>query len=584
MSLISRSWKFATAHKIITMLVAFAILGGGYYAYQTFATTATTTQYVLGTVSKGTVVSSLSESGQVSASDQVNLVAQESGTITWVGITAGQKVAAGQGLVSIDSTTARQNIASAEATLRTDELTYQKNQASAPIDYQTALNNLATAENDLASAYIDAFTTISNSFLDLPTVTTGMDDVLHGLELNRPGGQQWNVDILTNMFQNDDRAALLPFADIAKADYATAIAKYNPSLLDYQALTRTATSSEIDTVLQEGIDTDTVVAQALQSDLNFFGKVNDLAQKNNIKLPTAATTLQTNAANYLSTVNSDLNALLAAKKTLVADKQAILSDQNTITLLKVGNPDGSNPISLQVSAAQLAEEKQNLENLRTDLAKYTVTAPFSGTIASVATHVGDQASGTLGMIVTSDRIVTLSVNEVDAAKVVLGDKATLTFDAIEDLTLTGKVVEIDPVGTVSSGVVSYDVKIDFTTQDARVKPGMTVNAKIQTAVAQDVLIAPSSAVKTQNGQSYVQVIETSSGTTASSTGTTVSGVTPVSVPVETGISDDTNIEITSGLTEGQQVIVKTSTTAAKTTTTSSASKGSTVRLGGPGGL
>ena len=71
------------------------------------------------------------------------------------------------------------------------------------------------------------------------------------------------------------------------------------------------------------------------------------------------------------------------------------------------------------------------------------------------------------------------MNEVDAAKISVGNKTTLTFDATEDLTLTGKVAQIDTIGTVEQGVVSYKVKIAFDTQDERIKPGMTANASIQ---------------------------------------------------------------------------------------------------------
>ena len=64
----------------------------------------------------------------------------------------------------------------------------------------------------------------------------------------------------------------------------------------------------------------------------------------------------------------------------------------------------------------------------------------------------------------------------DFLTIKVGDKATLTFDAVTDLSISGQVAEIDTVGTVSQGVVSYALKIAFDTQDTRVKPGMTVSA------------------------------------------------------------------------------------------------------------
>ncbi len=108
---------------------------------------------------------------------------------------------------------------------------------------------------------------------------------------------------------------------------------------------------------------------------------------------------------------------------------------------------------------------------------------------------------------------------------------------------------------------------------------MTVNADIQTAAHTDALYVPSSAVKTLNGVSYVQAF---TPPLTDTTGTAVpSTVLPTQIPVTTGISDDTNIEILSGVTEGQQVVTRTttSTTAAKTT---AAAPSATSLIGGGG--
>src|SRR6185437_11334418 len=87
-----------------------------------------------------------------------------------------------------------------------------------------------------------------------------------------------------------------------------------------------------------------------------------------------------------------------------------------------------------------------------------------------------------------------------------GQKAELTFDAIEGLTLSGTVAEVDSVGTVSQGVVTYDVKISFDKQDPRVRPGMTVDAAITADSKENALIVPSSAVETAAGRSFVEVV------------------------------------------------------------------------------
>ena len=190
----------------------------------------------------------------------------------------------------------------------------------------------------------------------------------------------------------------------------------------------------------------------------------------------------------------------------------------------------------------------------------------------------------MATIIATQNLVDLSVNEFDAAKIAVGQKATLTFDAIPDLSLTGTVVQVDPAGTVSQGVVTYGVEISLDTQDSRVKTGMSVNATIQTAVAEDVLVVPSAAIKTTNGMSYVQVF--SPPLAASSTGSTasqgvVSATPPINVTITTGISDTTNTEVLSGLTAGEQIVIRTTTGAATTVKTTAAA--ATSRTTGAGG-
>lgn len=575
--------KYIFAHKSISVIAMLAILGLGYWAYASLSNTKGETRYVLGTVSKGTIVASVSASGQVSTSNQIDIKPKVSGDIVWVGVKAGDKVYQGQALLALDNTDAKRAVVSAEQALAASKLSLQRDEAAAPIDYQKQSDALATAKDDLATEYNNAYNKLSDTYLDLPGVVTGNEGILYGYDI-APNGSQWNVDALSNMFtDNDDLTKMKSFADSAKADQKAARTKYDASLITYKQTMRSSPPADIEALLSNSIDTTTAIAQSLQSELNFLGAAIDLTQKNNRKLPAAVSTMQTNARSYLTSVNSDLSTLLAEKKAITTAKQSITTAEQNIQLLQVGNPTGSDPISLQISKNNLAKQEQDLENLKETLAEYTVVAPFSGVLSAVPAKVGETASGAVATIITTQKIATISLNEVDAAKVKLGDKATLSFDAIDSLTLTGKVSEIDAVGTVSQGVVSYNLKITFDTQDERVKPGMTVNAAIQTDTKQDVLIVPSSAVKTQNGMSFVQMFTPPlplADTGASAQGV-ASKISPEQVEVTTGISDDANVEIVSGLNEGDQIVTRTVTAAAaKAATANTGARTSTSIIGG----
>ena len=238
--------------------------------------------------------------------------------------------------------------------------------------------------------------------------------------------------------------------------------------------------------------------------------------------------------------------------------------------------------SSQSAQLTVTQRENALQDALDNLADYSVRAPFNGTLAKLDVHRGDPASSatTVATIIANDQVVDISLNEVDAAKVVVGDKATMTFDAIDGLTLTGKVSNIDTVGTVTQGVVNYTATISFDSSDPRVKPGMSTTASIITAIHPDVLIAPSSAVKSNANGSYVQTFDITPTKVSATTGGLLSDVAPKQVSVTTGISDDTSTEIVSGVTEGQSIVTKTITPTTTTTSAPSLIGGQTGRTGG----
>ena len=578
--------KISSKHRFLSFCGLIIIIIFVYYGYKSFFGASTSTTYFVDTVKKGTVISSVSGSGQLSATNQIDIKAKVSGEVVYVGVNAGDPVYAGQTIMKLDDTDAQASALAAEQSLEASKLQYQKDSAQAPIDYQKLQDSLDNATTDLQTAYNDAFNSLSNTYLDIPTAITGVQNALFGYDLSS-SNSQWNVDVLSNIpYGNDaEKTKMSLVAKSAKDDYAIARTKYDASIIDYKKITRASAQSDIDSILSESIDTATAIAQALQSELNLFSTATDIATIYNRKLASAVTTMQTSARSYLSTTNSDLSALLSQKKNIDADKATIKSAKQNITLMQVGNTDGANPISLQISKNNLDKATESLRQQQAALFDYTITAPFSGTVSAVNFKKNEVASGAVATIITDQQVAKLSLNEVDTAKVKIGNKVTLTFDAIDGLSLTGSVTDIDTVGTVSQGVVSYTVTIGLDSQDKRAKPGMTANASIQTEVHQDVLVVPSRAVKTKSGQSYVQVFDPPLSSAGANQGI-ASDIAPNQVPVTIGISDDTNVEILSGLTEGEQVVTKTSTGAAtvKTTTTSLFGGGGARAGGAVGGV
>ena len=162
-----KSSEYVGAHKIISLIILLVIVGGGYEIVHSFQSTSTPTQYVLGTVQKGTVLSSVTGTGQVSTTNQVNLQAQASGTVTYVGVQAGDTVKQGKLLVELDDRSAQKALRDAETNLQSAQLALQKLQEPpTTADVTTLKNDIANAkssEDSAAETVKEAYTTLLNS-------------------------------------------------------------------------------------------------------------------------------------------------------------------------------------------------------------------------------------------------------------------------------------------------------------------------------------------------------------------------------------------------------------------------------------
>lgn len=249
-------------------------------------------------------------------------------------------------------------------------------------------------------------------------------------------------------------------------------------------------------------------------------------------------TKQKYTQNDIDAINS---ALTSARYTFSADEQKYLqSDQS-------------------IAAASAAKNSAWLSYEATQ--DSVVTAPIGGTIANISVQTGDQVSASSGNLSselnsnnsssTSTGSTVLSIgnyatpyikvqaSEVDVPKIQAGQKAIITLDAFSGKTYVGKVDQVDTAGTISSSVVTYNVFVSFIAPPENIRPGMSATVSIETSRKDDVLFVPSSAVQNTGGETTVRVPENGKIT---------------SVPVETGLTSDSDTEIISGLKEGQTIV------------------------------
>lgn len=571
--------SFAKTHKFIAFIIGLVVVGVSWWGYSAMTGAEGETRYVLGMVEKGTIVASISASGQVSASNQVEIQPKASGEIIYVGVKEGQSVKNGAVIAQIDSKTAQKSVRDAEANLESAQIALEKlKKPASALTVTQAQNALANAQDSLTKLYSDGNTHVINVFLDIPSIITSLEDIL--IDDNAGGNGQWNMDYYANGIDNYDSRAST-FKETAHSDYLAAKKAYDTAFVEYQALGNKPDNASIEKALTDSYTAVQLTAKALKSTNALVQLYVDIYEAHDFTPASAATTALTNLNTYTGTINSHLTTLLSDTNSLKQYKQSIVEKQQSLDETLAG----ADSLDVRSSELSVIKAQNALQDAKNTLADYFIRAPFDGIVASLDIQKGQTVgSAAVATLITNQKVATLSVNEVDAAQIKVGDKATLSFDAIEDLTLTGEVVAIDTIGTVTQGVVSYELKVVFDSQDERIKSGMTANAAIQTDTKQDVLVVSSSAVKTQNGVSYVQVFDPPLQQTGGTQGVT-SAIAPRQIEVVIGIADDTNVEIVSGLEEGQQVVTRTisgATASASTATGNAATRGGG-GLGAPGG-
>ena len=238
------------------------------------------------------------------------------------------------------------------------------------------------------------------------------------------------------------------------------------------------------------------------------------------------------AGNGTFTYQSESTVTASASGTVTA---VHASEGSTVskgqTLITLGGDDLED--QLQNAADSLRNAELSMENTQKQLENYTITSPISGTIIDKEYKAGDtvESGKTLCTIYDLSYLeMTLSIDELDISTVEVGQAVQITADAVEGKTFTGTVTKVSVAGTTSGGITSYPVTV-----------------RIEEAA--DTLAIPSSAVTRGSGNTSLVLVTQDSPSAANA----VEQEAPEGyayVQVETGISDDSYVQILSGLQEG----------------------------------
>lgn len=230
--------------------------------------------------------------------------------------------------------------------------------------------------------------------------------------------------------------------------------------------------------------------------------------------------LDRNVAEAQRAVAAAQEDLANAQKAAAAAQAAPMSDVDGASVAAGGSVASTDTNAVSAAQRSLASAQANLDQANAKAASRTVTAPSSGSIVELNAKVGATVTG--GMIMgesdtsggkqcmqiadLSKMKVTVQVGEKDIAKIAVGQSANVTYPAFPDIVSQGTVTAIASVANSDSnsggGSVTFNVDILIEAPDSRLKPGMTAEVSVVTEQLDDVVMVPTMALMTEDGENY----------------------------------------------------------------------------------
>lgn len=452
-------------------------------------------------VKNGDITEKINLTGQVKASQGVDLAFETQGKIVANYVKVGDKIYDGEPLLAIDSSILRSQLEQAQAQLE---------QAQAQLN---ALNiNTVTSKTNagIQNLYATSLSAAQKS------VTTAKDILLT------------ISDIQINHFNSQTQE------DIALQD---AEAKAVSSLLGQENV-RLWTSKNI-----------------AQLNGGAFGLVQDAVNnptQDNIDSALSATqsALQ-DMSNLINAVPIDPSlapteraSISLAKTSMNVEIITTSTNIQAISSQKVNNSATITTTNDQIEGAKanIKAVEASIDSIKTQISKTTIRSLFDGQVDKDNAVVGQIVSPNVPVITISNNNLEIDTNipEIDVANAKIGEDANITLDAFgNNTTFPATIVSIDLSPSLINGISVYGAKLKFKNSDDRIKTGMTANISIISDTHSNVLIVPVSAVIQQDSKYFVTVDKGNSK--------------KESREVKVGLRDDNNIEILSGLSLNEKV-------------------------------
>lgn len=464
---------------ILVLLIVAAVAAGGWLAYDRYVAPiqaqSDAPAYETITVTRGAIASTVSATGSIEPKEQVSLLFRSVGALNDVFVEVGQTVQADQLLAQLDTTDLTLALANAKVAYEIAAAQLAKLEAPPdPMDVAAAQAAVEVAQAGVAGADA-ALASARASYNNLFSGPTDAQQVINEAQLRQAEIALSQAQQAYNKIKDQPDAGMYPQAQ-----------------------------------------------QLEQATVNY-----EVA-----KAQVAKTVEPVNAAQRAQGLNQIAQAQSALRQ---AQAQVVNARNNLDKLL-----EGPKEEDFIIARAQVKQAQLNILQAENALANARLVAPISGVVSQVNIKAGEIVNNARPAVVLTDLSqfqMKVLVDEIDVRQVAVGQPVRLSVDALPDVTITGKVIEIAPTASNVNGVVAYEVTVTPDATDQPLRVGMSATAIITTADVDDVVLVPNRfiTVDRKTGEAYVFKMV---------------GGAPVRQQVELGLRNERESQILAGVQDG----------------------------------
>jgi HlyD family secretion protein len=560
-------------------------------------------------VKRDSITRTLSTEGSVTPQSQVPINYPTRGTVADVRVKPGDSVSEGDELLEMDATEANRSLASATARLQASQLALAQGQAQVVAQHQQAAQQAAVDQRNQQQATADAQTVLRHaqenlskvmagaSVTDLRAAQDAVDKAQAALQKAQDGYTKLTSGADPTAVRNAQRDVTTNQTALAKAqdDLNTLLAGADPSVI--RAAQGDVQKAQTQLQIAQTARIDPKAPDPAVAKIQHDAAIQDAqmavqaaqAKLDKIKQPPADTDVQTSrqklqtAQDALSTAQDRLTSLQAppddatlegAQAAVDRAQQAaddaqtqlrnvqshptpaeIADAQDQIRKAQVAVNNAQRGASTQVAAAGtavdvnalqgvVAQDQASVASLQDALETMKLRAPFDGTVVSVKVKPGDPVTSLKPVMILAKPgppLLHLDLDDSQVALLSVGQPAAVNYEnpGVTTPPMDGKIVAVTPASLDGSASAQASVQVNWGDGDPP-KFGTLMSVSVTLQKKDSVLVVPKNAVRQAGGKASVEVLD---------------GTLRHLIPVQVGIQSDTSVEIVSGVSEGQLVVV-----------------------------